>query len=617
MVRYVLGLAGCLLACLLYYFFVVTAARLDVDIVVYEDSVFKVYWAADGEGFSEWNSAGLRVSPGRSTYSLHLRDLADIDRLRIDTHEYAGEIILRELTLSQDGFTPIVFSRENGYAGLHPQHAVETVETTDLGLLVRSTGGDPQLEYQVVLVREKANIGLRLLRFLLVAGLAFVIFSSCARSLRDFSFVPVLLFGAWLLIVVMAGTSKENVHPDEYVHIAAVSYYADHWFPPRVDDPEILDSYSVYGVSRLHSLEVYYFFAGKICRLLQNAGLPGPVAYRGLNVILFAFLVLFAMGHLSLRVVLLPLLASSQLWYLFAYCNSDAFSLFCSFLAAWQLVEPKSFLHRFLQGKGGGQLARLALLAVCLGILLLMKRNYYAFLGLFFVVLVLQILYVDAYQGIRKEGFRRLTAVCLLAFCVWGVRVGTNYLVNGLDFSENLKKMQIQTADQAYRADIPLKEQRPSLRLKDRGYTFKEMETRLHWGMKTFQSSFGVYGYLSLFSPDNYYRVVQWLGLFALAVLSCIVVGRGGFLGIASGAVAAVLGIALVGASAYHSWVADFQPQGRYLFPLAPMIGVVVGMTNGRNVARGLLLLAVGFLYMFAVYSFVFSGLYRIPKLVL
>jgi len=85
--------------------------------------------------------------------------------------------------------------------------------------------------------------------------LTFIVVYVCSPLVKKFDFVPILLFGIWLLVLTMAGISRENVHPDEYVHIAATSYYADNWLPPAADDPSVRNTYSVYGFSRLNSLK--------------------------------------------------------------------------------------------------------------------------------------------------------------------------------------------------------------------------------------------------------------------------------------------------------------------------------------------------------------------------
>jgi uncharacterized membrane protein len=42
-----------------------------------------------------------------------------------------------------------------------------------------------------------------------------------------------------------------------------------------------------------------------------------------------------------------------------------------------------------------------------------------------------------------------------------------------------------------------------------------------------------------------------------------------------------LLSIAAIAGSSYHSWVSDFQAQGRYLFPILGMVGLLLQQTGG------------------------------------
>jgi hypothetical protein len=61
---------------------------------------------------------------------------------------------------------------------------------------------------------------------------------------------------------------------------------------------------------------------------------------------------------------------------------------------------------------------------------------------------------------------------------------------------------------------------------------------------------------------------------------------------------------ALIGASLHHSWTVDFQAQGRYLFPVALMIGI--GAANAESRVGGrLLCLLLTLMFAAAGYSFI------------
>ena len=68
-----------------------------------------------------------------------------------------------------------------------------------------------------------------------------------------------------------------------------------------------------------------------------------------------------------------------------------------------------------------------------------------------------------------------------------------------------------------------------------------------------------------------------------------------------------------IAASVYHSWTNDFQAQGRYLFPILGMLGICLESVR-RYLNPGIVLGIVASCFALAVYSFVFTALWQIPK---
>ena len=62
-----------------------------------------------------------------------------------------------------------------------------------------------------------------------------------------------------------------DVNPDEWNgHVKAAAYYIQNWLPPAVDDPRIVSSISVFGVSYLWQIDPYYFIAVKATQVLSG-----------------------------------------------------------------------------------------------------------------------------------------------------------------------------------------------------------------------------------------------------------------------------------------------------------------------------------------------------------
>lgn len=614
-IKHLFAVIVALLAAGLYYWFFVATARVEVELSVSQKSDFKIYWAKGEQPFSEKRMAGVVAKPERQHYSFALTDIGDLGRLRIDTHNYQGEATLKKLVINQEGYQPLVLSDAEQFGGLKALHDIAESRIDEDGLWVSTTGGDGNFEWLVSPQRSGLDYLWLAGRLALVITLALAVYYGAAPLAANLRFVPVLLFGVWLLIVAMAGISKENSHPDEYVHMAAIRYYVDHWLPPQVDDPAIRDTFSVYGVSRLNNGEVYYLFAGKFYKFLQTMHLPESFSLRLFNVCLFGLMVLYAIRSRHARMVALPFLISAQIWYLFCYSASDAFALFVAFLAASQAINPESLLHRYLKGDGWGvRLAGAMVIGLLLGIVFLLKINYLPFVAFFYIVLAAKIFFTDEYFWDKKGAILRLLLVTLIGLGVYGARVGADYLVNGAERQAKIAAVQEEMANPMYKASTELHKKHISLYRQARGATIEGIIEIDRWFEKVFRSSFGVFGYFTISASEGFYDLVRWSGVFCLAIFFAMVFRGGGWLGGGLAVIALAIAAALIAKALHHSWTVDFQAQGRYLFPLLPILGMLYGWHH-QVISRRLLLLGVMPLYCLGMYVFIFEALLRIPRL--
>jgi hypothetical protein len=69
----------------------------------------------------------------------------------------------------------------------------------------------------------------------------------------------------------------------------------------------------------------------------------------------------------------------------------------------------------------------------------------------------------------------------------------------------------------------------------------------------------------------------------------------------------------MIGISAYYSWTSDFQSQGRYLFPILPMVAVGL-QSSGKYLKPRIILALVAACFTLSAYSFIFTALWEIPK---
>ncbi len=612
--RHLFAVVVALLASSLYYYFFVATARVEVELEVSQKADFKIYWAREGQLYAEEHMAGVVAKPERQQYAFFFTDIGKLARLRIDTHNYAGEAVLKKLVITQEGYRPLVFADREQLALLQPLHDIAESSVDDDGLRVTASGNDGNFELPISPERSGFDLLSLLCRFAVVILLALAVYYGAAPLAANLRFVPVLLFGVWLLVVAMAGISRENSHPDEYVHMAAIRYYVDHWLPPQIDDPDIGETFSVYGVSRLNNGEIYYLFAGKFHKFLQSMHLPEYFSLRLFNVALFGLIVLYAIRSRHARMVALPFLVSAQIWYIFSYSASDAFALFFAFIAACEAINPHSLLHRYLKGEGAlVALGGTALLGVLLGIVFLLKVNYLPFVAFFYLVLLAKIFATDEYFWDKKGAVLRLLLVTLVGLAVYGGRVGVDYLVNGADRDEKIAEVQERMASPLYKPSTELHKKHISLYRKARGATLERIVTVDRWFEKVFRSSFGVFGYFTISAGEGFYDLVRWSGVFCLALFFAAVFRGGGWLGGGLAVVALAIAAALIGKSLHHSWTVDFQAQGRYLFPLLPILGMLYGWHH-QVIDRRVILFGVVPLFCLAGYVFIFEALLRIPR---
>ncbi|MEE4313163.1 MAG: hypothetical protein V2J11_01630 [Desulfofustis sp.] len=604
----------CLALCAGYFFFFVDRAVVDLSISVDKRGFFRIYWAAADQGFTEDRHARVLVSPDRRNYRLYLTDLGKVAQLRVDPHDFKGESVLHRLTFSQKGWRTIdVGGSGNGFSSFQPLAQIAGSSLRDDGLHTVSSGNDPNYLYRPV--PEPAPFGwpgesCRLLAmFLLLYGGGLLAGGLFSRM----RYVPVCLAIVVGLALTMATISNRDVHPDESVHIGASSYYVDHWLPPVIDSKEILDTYSRYGVSRLNSQEIYYLFAGKFGALLEAFGLPDYLSFRLFNVALLLSLFLLSVKYASMRVVVAVLLVSPQLWYVFGYCNSDAFGVFVGILACWQVADPASLVNRYLDGEAARRWPAVLLAAILIGLLLLLKKNFLVLVPFLLVMVLVRIYRAgDAVQS--KASLIRLVIPCLIGLALVGGRLAADWQVNGLDRVSTVDTMRAELAEPLFNPKTPVDKRHVYLNMKERGVTLGKIVHTHRWFEKTFRSGFGVYGYMTVSASHVFYDLVRWtvLALLVFVVGSVLLRGRWQHRLVMIAALS--FSLALVWAALYHSWSADFQAQGRYLFPAALMI-VAAAQAAEQTLQRKMLCFLLLAVFTLSSYSFIVVGLDGIAQI--
>jgi hypothetical protein len=134
-----------------------------------------------------------------------------------------------------------------------------------------------------------------------------------------------------------------------------------------------------------------------------------------------------------------------------------------------------------------------------------------------------------------------------------------------------------------------------------------------NWHIGTFRSATGYYGWLEFASPRWYYRALGGLYLLLVGYLAFAVVRSRDRGLLATGALIVLFAALVVFISIWHSWTGDFQAQGRYLFPILPMLGILLCVAR-PHLNRRVLLPLVSACFLLSCYSFIAVGLAEIPK---
>jgi hypothetical protein len=598
---------------LLYGYFFFSKAYVKIDIKSTSNTTFKIYWARENQSFSEDRSASTRIRRGRHTYLLYIDDIKTIRRLRIDPTEKPAQVQIYRLEIKQPHVEPICFSKPADFNRLIPVHEIENIKNSPDGITVVASGMDPQIEVDIHPRLLRDGYFQEIVAFLIMVLILGYFFRNDPVRRVGISYVPYLLTFVAALILIMAGLSQYNKHPDEYVHVRAAIYYQDHWMPPKVCAPETVSTYSVYGVSRLNSYELVYFIAGKFSVLFDFLPVPAYIRLRFFNLCLFIILIAINIRRPKYSILFIPLLLSPQIWYIFSYFNSDAFSIFMAIIVSLQVIRPNSLLNRFLNHTGGRYFDFLPcfILGLLFAILLLSKKNYY-----FFILFILFILFFKVINKEYQEFWsfvKKTAAILLVSASLIGCRYALDVYVNGIDKAQKIADCREKLAKPAYKPSTSPENRMPGLYLKSKGVSLRDVLLTYRWGEKSFRSAFGVYGYTSISASTRYYHFPRIIGLIFLVFVLWSSFFKTDFQ-TKQVVMNAIICIALLmGAALWKSWTSDFQAQGRYFFPVIAIFGYLLYHIRD-NLKISILNILVISMCFTSIYSFVFVGLQAIPK---
>ncbi len=515
-----------------------------------------------------------------------------------------GQVVeLRYLLIKKRGFYPydlkMSFLREG--------ESVSKVQSGNT-MLLKVGQGSGCLEFEFPPSDFKLDWILLLFYGALSALLSFVVyFSSLIFRFRKISHSTLIIalgfFVVSGLILTMALKAGYNASPDEHDHFMAAEYYKSHSLTPAPFSEKAVHAYNfMLNYSRVYQLGIHYFLAGKWSNLFDWI-LPSYVSVRLLGILLWLLFIGLALRFHRYSLILLPLLLSPQVWYLFSYVNDESLALFLSFLLILLTESSKEIL--LLPGWKKKKLMLLLLIGLILGLVTLSKRNFWAF-SLFYLF-YLVVLPLDFQQGIcslfrqARKGLSLIMPVMFTTLLAIGFRMLTVEWQSESSLSPETAVLYEQmklNLDQYFASCVSGKDRFGSL-----------TSMLVGWLPVNFQSMFGVYGFMKYYGSTFYYSIVLMILLLLLTLFLKVALRKGNleirFWGIV--AMGSVLAIVLISAY-FYSYVIDYQAQGRFAFVVLPIIGLSLYKIRGKYSLNKVFLLFIA-LFLLSVYSFIFIGI--------
>lgn len=554
-----------------------------------------LYWSEDYRTFTESDSTGTAIKEGKAV----LWRLGKCDKniqYRIDFVNDPAETKIRGLRLYFASIPLAYLNGEKLYSYIENICNVSDVRVEGDALCIRPQSSDPQVyfnsDFTSLVSREgkKGYLYLCILADIFIIMIMWIIMKNGVElcvSIKRFwiknsqKIIWIMKMGICLILLLSAGlviflsaNSDFNAHPDEAATKSAIDYYLTHWIPPDIRSEEIEDTFSRYGCSRLSEWSIYYFIAGKSGYIFKTL-FHCSFYYRIFNVALYILFCTIIMRGIWKEHWLAVLgLSTPQLWYIFSYATSDAWDYFCSFLLIYQIVSKNSLLNKVIGKRRDKIEKRLGILArtgIVSAFIFMGKQNFYVVLLLAFIIFLFRLIVAD--QEKRKFLFRDYVWILLIFVLVFTMRYAFDFYHYGFERRQINEQVQLLRAEDEYKNSTDLKDRFWGLRLKDRGVSLYGMIKDYHFLEISYKSFCGGYGYMQYFGGDVYYCI---MGSFYLLLLILLLINvrklQDRIERVEYFIVSAIMFLSVF-LSICHSWINDFQAQGRYLLPMLISFG--------------------------------------------
>ncbi len=571
-----------------------------------KESKGQLFWKSGSDKFNERNSIKFNIIKDYNTYQFAI-DGNETQEFRLDPGFLAeNEITLSCLKIQHPGFLPISVPIESvrsdsGTADICVDNELHFMSKTETPALRFTT---PPLTYKI----DWALIVIYL-SVSVFMGVIIYFSANFIQWYRPSTTVIIFVAGmfiAFCLSFTMAFKAKFNGSPDELDHYMAAEFFKTNSYIPQKDSEEGIYTYNIlWSYSRVYLPGIDYVYAGKFSNFISSA-IPSYITVRLWGVAMILFLIFLAFRFSKLILILLPFLFTPQVWYIFSYINDDYFPLFLSFVLMIVGVASVKYLRRSEMTIKTVTIC--SFIGIFLGLLFISKQNYLIFFGFYAVFLLtlpfrfsrsimhsLRRLWV-AYRSFYKTP---LLIVSILALTV----CAKNALLNSSESKPltSSSRCFLQTAEKKREFLFSTKRSGES-----RYNTYGKMMKI--WIPEAYKSFNGNYGYLVFYGSETFYRRLIALHIFVICAVMFLTFKYYGHNQILRLFVYGGFVAVMFFASSYtYAYKYDFQPQGKYLFPLLPIIGLYLYQIRHRiNMS---LLIAFVIIFFMSVYSFILYGL--------
>ncbi len=438
-------------------------------------------------------------------------------------------------------------------------------------------------------------------------------------GIKDIIIISILI-AIFIVSFLISLQTELDMHPDENVHYAAVKYYQTHNMPPKFTQDDIKDTFSVHGESRLTELDSYYFLVGKYTSILSNIVVTSNnninvFIARSFNLILLAvILVMCYKLYRNGNYLFMPILLISQVWYIFSYVNNDAWAIFLNLILVYQLFFKNSIFNKYIHSskeelkKEKKKIAfHVILLGLLFYLLLIAKINYLIATGISCILYLI----INNKIIFTKERIMKILSILVIGLVAFGVRLGIDYGINRLDRIKNMEQIRISRADEQFIPPYPAGPLNGNFRWSQREKPINNVIQNKEFYTKTAFSFVGVYGYMNKYAPKILYYVIfaSYIIFYIYIIVSNIKnrkekeeENKGRILPIILVLFAGIITLAF---SIYRSYTYDFQPQGRYLFPIIPLLcALMYNQKKNKMLEIFIFIIAIVLIYMYIAYGY-------------